>query len=176
MSPPSRAVLVPPRPNLGPEPLPPSRLSTGPLVLGGLALAFLIAIALVARRRRRPRRSRTTATQAPPRARNGDPSSPRDRMIDWSDAVREALVARFGPAWRAKTTEEIAVEDALVPALGDEQAALLVRFLAAADRLKFAQEGEPAREPAAHSVEDWEPWVAAFVIPEAGASSKTKGK
>ena len=77
----------------------------------------------------------------------GDPPSRRARLIALSGAVREALVARFGPAWRSKTTEEIARKAGLAEAFGPEDAARLLRFLEDADRAKFAAEAEPPSTP-----------------------------
>jgi hypothetical protein len=64
--------------------------------------------------------------------------SPRDQLIAGSEAVRQALAARFGPAWRAKTTEELADRPELAERLGAERTARLVALLEAADRAKFA--------------------------------------
>ena len=85
----------------------------------------------------------------------GAPPSRRERLIALSRAVREALVARFGPAWRSKTTEEIAREAGLAEAFGPEDAARLLRFLQEADRAKFADEGEPPSTPSPDPEEDW---------------------
>src|SRR5207249_4135081 len=83
-------------------------------------------------------------------------------MALWSAQVRGALIAGFGPAWGAKTTEEIAAEPVLAELLGLEQAGRLVRFLRAADRAKFAGETAVVHSP------EWGVWVSAFVA-EAGA-------
>ena len=85
----------------------------------------------------------------------GAPPSRRERLIALSRAVREALVARFGPAWRSKTTEEIAREAGLAEAFGPEDAARLLRFLQDADRAKFADEGEPPSTPSPDHEEGW---------------------
>ncbi len=85
----------------------------------------------------------------------GEPASRRERLIALSGAVREVLVARFGPAWRSKTTEEITREGGLAEAFGAEDAARLLRFLQEADRAKFADEGEPLSHSSVDFVEDW---------------------
>ncbi|HEX8199543.1 MAG TPA: hypothetical protein VF590_03585 [Isosphaeraceae bacterium] len=112
--------------------------------------------------RRRQSARATPPTPAPPEVEAS--------MAGWSALARRALMVRFGPAWGAKTTEEIAAEPELAEALGPERAEQLVRFLRAADRARFA--GEPAG--AAHGP-DWADWVAAFVG-EAGAMSRISGK
>ena len=85
-------------------------------------------------------RRRQSLRQAP---RRSDSASFETPMAFWAARVREALIARFGPAWGAKTTEEIAAEPGLAAALGPERAAQLVRFLHAADRAKFAGDARP---------------------------------
>jgi hypothetical protein len=100
-------------------------------------------------------------------------------MVAWAVAVREALVARFGPSWRAKTTEEIAEDHALAFALGVEDADRLLAFLGEADRAKFAAESGESWVPESYAMGDWESWVATFIAPpapEAGTSSKRTGK
>ncbi len=92
-------------------------------------------------------------------------------MIAWSVAVREALTTRFGPGWRAKTTEEIAADSSLTEALGPILAARVVQFLRAADRAKFADSDEPAVDPDFEGLAALIPATAAA----AGASSRIKG-
>jgi hypothetical protein len=170
--------LVPPRPNLGPEPW----AETRPWGADLPALAVLMALAITvigagwrlrrlrARGRHAPRMSVSAA------APTGELASRRERLIALSRAVREALVARFGPAWRSKTTEEIAREADLAAAFGPEDAARLLRFLQDADRAKFADEGEPSwTPPPDHDPE--EAWVEEFLA-SAGAHpepSRRKG-
>lgn len=74
-------------------------------------------------------------------------------MIAWSVALRESLAGRFGPSWRAKTTEEIATDPRLSEALGDERTGRLLSFLAAADRAKFADVGTAGAELAVGEAE-----------------------
>lgn len=147
MNPQAKAVYAPPRPNLGPEPLP----APNPWPALGLLLAFLALaiLALLLRRRRRRRRKPSPAAvvsmAVPPADTLG---SPHERMIAWSAAIRASLAGRFGPAWRARTTEEIAADGRLIEVLGPERSEGLIRFLAAVDRAKFAAEadGPPVEE------------------------------
>lgn len=102
----------------------------------GLVLAAVLAWRVVRRRARRP------APAVRPDLPGEGTESARERMIAWSVAIRESLAVRFGPAWRAKTTEEIAGDPRLAAALGAERTARLLEFLAAADRAKFAGSDE----------------------------------
>jgi hypothetical protein len=153
-----------PRPNLGPEPwtAPSSWTATT------LSLAFVVLGVAAGwlwwwgtRRRRRPSSRPLAAGRAP---------AAEAPMVRGAARVRAALIARFGPGWGAKTTEEIAAEPGPAAAWGPERAEQLVRFLHAADRAKFAGTGAEA----AHSPE-WDAWVEAFVA-EAGASSTSSGR
>jgi len=171
------AVLVPPRPNLGPEPMP-ARPSTWGMI-GFLLIAASIAIGLLGmiRRYRRPgRRDRLRAGRAATvRVPAGPFASRRDQMAAWSAEVRAALADRFGGHWLALTTEEIAADRTLTETLGTGPAADLIRFLIDADRAKFDdREGlQPPRD------EDVPGWLSGFVassVPAAGARSMIKGK
>jgi hypothetical protein len=128
--------LVPPRPNLGPEPW--SDLQ--PIALffwvGG-ALPALLVIWLVWRRLRSAR-----IKQAGLDLSNQGPldTSPRGRLVALSNSMRDVMANQFGTAWRAKTTEELSAEPRLEQALGDDQLKELTRFLDQVDRLKFAPE------------------------------------
>lgn len=172
MNPSKSGVLVPPRPNLGPEPWAETRSRGADLLVFMLALALVIALAgagwrlrrLRARGRHVPRMSGTTATTV------SDPPSPRERLIALSRVVREVLIERFGPAWRSKTTEEIAREAGLADTFGPEDAARLLRFLRETDRAKFADEGEPIPVSTA-SPDQWADWVEEFLA----AGSHAKG-
>lgn len=134
---PTKTVLLPPRPNLGPEPLETPRTSPIPLAIGA-GLALLLVSAFLIRRRRR--RSKVSVSIPPPPGAHFSPfDTPRERMIYWSLTVREALTVRFGDTWRAKTTEEIATDPGLLAALGSDHALKVVGFLLEADRAKFAE-------------------------------------
>jgi hypothetical protein len=97
-------------------------------------------------------------------------------MIAWSEAVRDVLAKRFGPEWCAKTTEEIATAEELIPAFGAEEAGRLLRFLNEADLAKFAGDHDDHSAPPPYSADAWEAWVTAFTAPAAGASSTISGK
>ena len=174
MNPLKAGLLVPPRPNLGPEPWAETRPWGADLPVLGVVMALAIAVTgagwgLRRLRARGRHASRTSGSTAAPMS---DPPSRRERLIALSRAVREALVVRFGPAWGSKTTEEIAREAGLAEAFGPEDAARLLRFLHEADRAKFADEGEPPSTPSPDLGEDW---VGAFVA-AAGAKSTIRGK
>ena len=86
----------------------------------------------LARRRRR----HVPAAEGPPPPPSEVASS--DPSIRWAESVRRVLVVRFGPAWAAKTSEEIAGAAEVVDRLGAERASALRRLLAAADFRKFS--------------------------------------
>jgi hypothetical protein len=182
INPGARAVLVPPRPNLGPEPL--GRSIWGDeAILAGLLVTTVAASGLVAflrYRRRRLRARPEAAGSVPPR---GPFATRREQMAAWSTLVRTALAARFGGGWHARTTEEIAAEAALVETLGAERAGELVRFLVQADLAKF--DDRDGLQPPLPDLEAAPEWLAALLasaspapapVPSAGASSRIKGK
>jgi MYXO-CTERM domain-containing protein len=159
--------LVPPRPNLGPEPWPDSPRWPGAAGWWGVGLALICLLILWRRRRRKTRPAvlvdlETTAI---------DPdSSPRQRLIASSEVIRSALIGTFGPAWGSKTTEEIDADPTLLERFEEAEIDRLVAFLKSADRAKFA-----SAEP--ELVDDWEEWTASFVSGlAAGATSRSIGK
>jgi hypothetical protein len=174
----AKAVLIPPRPNLGPEPLP-RRLSTVELTLV-VAAVLLGLLGLLRglsrlRRRGRPRGAQADRLALP----EGPFVTRREQMAAWSGAVREAMALRFGTQWRARTTEEIEADAALAEALGPEHAERLVRFLAASDRAKFDdREGlqSPLPDDSPGLELDWLGGFVASSLPAAGARSRIKGK
>ncbi len=175
-----KAVLVPPRPNLGPEPLPRSLSLVEVLLAGvlGIALMALVVSRLVRVRRRRRRGRLGTGPLGAPA---GPFASRRDQMAAWSSAIRAALAARFGGHWQARTTEEIAADPTLGERLGPEPAAELVRFLALADLAKF--DDRDGLQPPLPDPDLAPGWLVALVdsrspssVPAAGASSRINGK
>jgi len=129
--------LVPPCPNLGPEPWRESR-SLG--VVPILVLAVLVCLVLAWFLWRRHRRVR--ARGKPRGLASGDQSntkaSPHELFVALSDAVREGLTLKFGTGWRAKTTEELSTDAQLEQLIGPQDLHELIRFLDQVDRLKFA--------------------------------------
>jgi hypothetical protein len=155
------AGLVPPRPNLGPEPWQDPRPMTR-IYPALLALVLLLIAALLWRRYRR----NAARTGRDPRATgdlaDADPS-PRDRLVALSGSLRDALTVQFGSSCRAKTTEELAADSRLEQLLGDEGLRELIRFLDQIDRLKFAPErSEHHQEVLADALTSWEPRVETF--------------
>jgi hypothetical protein len=175
-------VLVPPRPNLGPV----AWEEEGPSFATVAAVWFLLLAALVMtwswRRRRAALRERRAKLHERARSAVENDALTREPLAFWSVAVREALAARFGPALRARTTEEIAADHLLAEELGPEPFDRLVRFLSVADRVRFAA-ADPAPPDAGTDEPQggWETWARDFVasaVPgdAAGAKSRISGK
>ena len=154
--------LVPPRPNLGPEPWPGTDGSNFRIGLDTLAAAVVLAAVAVAWRRLFARK-RPVVAEVP--AESPVPETYRGRMIGWDQVVRRRLVDRFGPPWAARTTEEIAE---LSDAIGDDADRLLA-FLRASDLAKFS-----GSEP--DLAEDWGPWVGEFLNKEDSPQRTQRGK
>jgi hypothetical protein len=171
------AVLVPPRDNLGPEPMP-GRLSTAELIgflLIGVATALNL-LWLIRRYRRIRRRDRLRAGRpAWPGVPTGPFASRGEQMAAWSAAVRAALAVRSGAPWNARTTEEIAADASLAATLGPGTVEALVRFLSEADRAKF-DDREGLQPPLPDAVPGWLAELVASCDPKAGARSMIKGK
>src|SRR5262249_29502606 len=126
----------------------------------------------VLRRRRRRNRARTENSGILP---DGPFATRRDQMDAWSTATRAALAARFGAAWQARTTEEIAADPGLSATLHVETIAGLVAFLGDADRAKF-DDRQGLQPPSPSPAPDWLARFLASSVPEAGARSMIKGK
>ena len=163
--------LLPPRPNLDPEPLDSARpITSASIALWVTAiLAFLFFGAIVRRRWRKP-----VSRYAVPSEKHFDSSttSPADRLAALAASVRESLARGFGEIIRARTTEEITTDLELSKGLGTEDFARLTAFLSATDVVKFA---ERTPDDAQGLVDFWSAWVAEFVG-KAGAKSIIKGK
>lgn len=164
-------VLVPPRPNPGPEPLDRAEPSWPWPVVAGVVVGLVALAVWKGRGRVRSREGRPAVRSAP-----GESSTPRARMVGLSAAVREALVVRFDETWRAMTTEEIASNPTVSEVFGAEEAERLVAFLSAADRVKFATPGDAGggADAQREAVEAWLDWASRFAA--AGAMSSRSGK
>jgi hypothetical protein len=161
--------LVPPRKNLGPEPWPePSPLEPFWIFLA-VSTSVLVASAcwrLFGRARARSRPAGTT-TDLPD-------LTPRGRLVALSNSTKNALAARFGASWRAKTTEELAAEPTLAEILGPEPLKELIEFLDRIDRLKFAVERpNQIRQPLEAELADWNPRIAGVI---ARIEARTNGQ
>jgi hypothetical protein len=152
--------LVPPRPNLGPEPWPEARPITGILIVLGLAVVLLLAgLGLLWHRRRRALRAHRG--QLATGAGRDSQTEPRDRLVGLAESVREALTVQFGAASRAKTTEEWGADERLVQLLGEPDFQELIRFFDQIDRVKFApQRWQHDPEALQEALTTWEPRVA----------------
>ena len=151
--------LVPPRPNLGPEPWsePQSMWAASIVIVVGLVVSVVVAGFLFAILRRR-RVARRAQEKRPPLD-EGDITA-RERLIGLSGSLREALVDRFGPLYRARTIEELFTDSHLGEALGADRLELLIKFLVEVDQLKFAPERAPRDQEALQlELVDWTPRV-----------------
>ncbi|WP_169972769.1 hypothetical protein [Tautonia rosea] len=131
--------VLPPRPNLGPEPWPNEAGGIGWGLLFSV-LVLLLALGLLVWTRMQGMGRRRADRQVLQRGQNLHLPSPTpdDPRIHHAEMLRDALIAAFGPSWRAKTTEEIAAEPELLNRLGPERSAQVVTLLSEADRAKFA--------------------------------------
>jgi hypothetical protein len=149
--------LVPPRPNLGPEPwsepAPIALYSVLAGTLAGLLVAWLVWRRLGSARARRA--VSDLSSQVPP------DTSPRGRLIGLSQSTRDVLARQFGPGWRAKTNEELSAEPRLAELLGHDQLQEFIQILNNIDLIKFA----PSRindhqESFEQQLAAWEPRLA----------------
>jgi hypothetical protein len=88
-------------------------------------------------------------------------ATPRDQMVALSATIRQALADKLGPAWRAKTTEEVAIDRELETILGRDHLEELSRFLDRVDHLKFALDRSNSDEESLErQLAQWQPRVA----------------
>jgi uncharacterized protein (TIGR03382 family) len=130
--------LVPPQPNLGPEPWRDPDGTPWQMPAAVVATVLVLLAAWLWHRRRAALRSRRSAMPAGVLA-VADPT-PRDRLVGLSESIRDAMTVQFGSSCRAKTTEELAVDEKLAQLLGEESFRELIAFLDRIDLLKFAPE------------------------------------
>lgn len=147
------AALVPPRPNLGPEPWESSRRAWIPIVAGGVVCAAIIALAARRLFSRKPAPADESA------AKDAAELPVRDVMRLLSRRIRDTLIARFGADWAGLTTEEIAADRRLPERLPPEDAAKLISMLTIADNCKFAN-AEYIMERS--ELDGWREWVGRF--------------
>lgn len=151
--------LVPPRPNLGPEPWREPAPSYG--LFFGLAIAGAVMLLAAWAWRWRTLRSRNPGPAGG--ALEAEPG-PRGRLVGLSVSIRDALTAQFGSSFRAKTTEEISADERLPQLLGEPGFRELVQFLDRIDRLKFAPEGWAGQEEElSRALSAWEPLMTAAI-------------
>jgi hypothetical protein len=145
-------VLVPPRPNLGPEPWTEIRSNPLPLPVTALLLAVVLLGFRALLRRRRARRALAPTTRQCVLV----DDSPSGKLLSLAEEVRGTLITRFGPTMRARTTEEIAADPQVKEALGEQHLDPLIRLLAEADRWKFAtQPGNGQEELLVSNLSGW---------------------
>jgi hypothetical protein len=161
-------MLVPPRPNLGPEPWSEPRADRLPLEEAALAMGALLLAVWIIRRRLAARRRPGVAPARVDLA----AADPATQLVMMAGRARETLAERFGPALLARTTEEIAADSQLREALGDPRFDSLVRLLATADRRKFATlPGAGVEEVYPEDLSQWETWLSHF---PGGRASKVR--
>jgi hypothetical protein len=161
--------LVPPRPNLGPEPWTTSTSLNPNWLLLAIPCVVVVVWVFWTHLRRGLARSR------PDGATPDEPDiTPRGRLVALSMSTKNALAARFGPTWRAKTTEELAAEPILAEFLGPEPLRELIEFLDRIDRLKFAVERpNQIRQPLENELADWKPRITGVI---ARIEARTNGR
>ena len=151
--------LVPPCPNLGPEPWYEAQPVPGVLLVllmpGCVLLGWFFW--------RRLRRGRTRLKRGDRAPEDRPDATPRERLVALSNSIREAMTVQYGTTWRAKTTEELSADGLLVQAVGPEGFKELIRFLDQVDHIKFAPErSNQHHESLRHDLQIWEPRVADF--------------
>ena len=130
--------LVPPQPNLGPEPWRDPDATRWLMPAAAVATVLVLLAVWLWYRRRAALRSRRSAIPADGLAIAN--ATPRDRLVGLSESIRDAMTVQFGSSCRAKTTEELAVDEKLPQLLGEDGFRELMQFLDRIDRVKFAPE------------------------------------
>jgi hypothetical protein len=157
VNPAAARALVPPRPNLGPEPWSEPDPFALFYVLGATAAALFI-LWLGWRRHGRFRVSRVVSGLS---SQNPRDTSPHGRLVALSQSFRTVLASQFGPAWRAKTNEELSAEPRLAELLGGDQLQELIQILNDIDLLKFApNRSNLQQESLEQQLAVWEPRLA----------------
>ena len=152
--------LVPPRPNLGPEPW--REPDPTPRLLLAMAVVA-VGLLLVAWAWRRRRSLRIRRSGLPGGGSSTADLGPRGRLVGLSETIRDALTAQFGSSFRAKTTEELSADERLVELLGEVGFRELMQFLDRIDRLKFARErSDDHDDELSQTLTTWEPLVTAL--------------
>jgi hypothetical protein len=166
--------LVPPQPNLGPEPWPDESLVPAFGVAASAVTSLLLGWILWRLFRRR-RARRAQGALAGGQEADG---TPKGQFLALAATVREALIRQYGTEWRAKTTEELSEDGQLEQALGREPVQELVRFLNQVDLLKFAPERSNHQDRRLErELGTWKPLVADLVVRiQAKPDGRVKGR
>ena len=159
--------ILPPRPNLGPEPWPVSDDSALWWLLSAVPVGLFVAWWCVRRRQ-----VAETGKQAAPRI-NSAAVTASDSLIHLTDQVREAMSRHLGSSWGAMTTEEIAIELPRIEGIDPSLCSRTIVYLLAADSAKFAG-GEILSDRFAEA----ELWAAELLsaLSKAGARSSQSGR
>jgi len=154
--------LVPPRPNLGPEPWREPGSITGVLLVVGI-LTVLVPPAVFLLRRQFGAAAQAKRSKFVAGGSSRAEHSPQDNLVALSDSIRTALILKLGMACRAKTTEELSADARLEQLLGDQGRSELIRFLDRIDRLKFALPRADRNDEALQQMlSEWEPRIVAL--------------
>lgn len=148
--------IVPPRPNLGPEPWDDRAAVDWIIVIVFVIfiiyfLFFCYKIYMDIKNSRRLRRESAAGESA-----NDDPKAV---WVEWSNRVRAALDLEFGAGHSARTTEEIEADPVIETGLNAERRDRLIAFLRAADLAKFGGESIALKT---ETLSDWQTWIEEF--------------
>ena len=170
-------ILVPPRPNLGPEPLtePSGGISIVLFYLAFLALLAALGVWRYVQWQRKFRPESQGPREHAEGSSNDAESLPGVRLLALADRARTLLIERFGDAWRAKTTEEIAGDPRFSAMFDAGEAAMFLDLLRRSDVEKFSQHRDAGDQGDLISLLDtWESLLRDRL--EAGARSTINGK